>query len=107
MDTFPGRAGSEAQADPLNFSALLPLATQTLVAVTVTASSAPMLGTRTCAQALPFQRSTSDASGYPPSPPAAHTSLVARAATAASSLPCDDPAGLGVGTRCQVVPFQW
>jgi len=63
MNTAPGRAGSEVQADPLSRSTLLPPATQTLAEATVTASSAPILGTRTCAQALPFQCSTSDASG--------------------------------------------
>src|SRR5215471_5843023 len=105
--SLPALPGSEVQADPLNCSTLLTLATQTLAEVTVTASSAPMLGAATCVQVLPFQCSTSDASGYAPSPPPAHTSVAARAATAASSLPCAGPAGSGVGTRCQVLPFQW
>ena len=64
METpVPGGAGSEVQAVPLNRSTASPPATQTLAGETVTASSEPMLGSRTCAQVLPFQWSTTDASG--------------------------------------------
>src|SRR5579859_4415129 len=107
MDTpAPGGAGSAVQVVPLKRSTALPPATQTLAWLTATAWSAPTLGIPTCAQVLPFQRSTSDFSGNA-SPPAAHTSFAARAATALSTLLLEAPAGSGVGKRCHAVPSQW
>src|SRR5262249_61685761 len=70
------------------------------------APSAPILAPLTRRQAPPFQCSTSDTAGYP-SPPTAHTSFVARAATAPSWLVSAGPAGLGVRLRVQAVPSQW
>src|SRR5262249_30856976 len=101
-----GRVGSVVQADPLNCSTLLPLATQTRPGAGAAAASRPTFGTLTRRQACPFQRSTSDVSGKSAAP-AAHTSAVLRAATAARLLGCAGPAGSGVGKRVQAVPFQW
>ena len=60
---WTGRAGSLVQAVPSNCSTVSPPAIQTRPGAVVTASSAPMPGTLTCRQALPFQCSTSDFSG--------------------------------------------
>src|SRR5215469_17991950 len=57
-----GGVGSLAQVVPLNRATRLPPATHTRPGATATASRAPMLGTLTWLQAVPFQCSTSDAS---------------------------------------------
>src|SRR5215831_13930485 len=93
-----GGTGSLVQAVPSNCATWSPPAIQTRPGATATASREPRSGTLTCCQALPFQCSTSDAPGYL-SPPTAHTSFAARAATAASWLGSAGPAGSGVGLR--------